>query len=51
MAAISEAYVMPWRVRYAPPSSTAHSRLPSGMNGPEEKIQNPRVTRLIENAA
>ena len=51
IAAMSDAYVIAWKTRYAPDRMTAHSRLPAGMNGPYEKMYRPRVIRLTENAA
>ena len=49
MAAISEAYVIAWKTRYAPDRMIAHIRLPSGTKTAYEKMKSPRVMRLIEN--
>jgi hypothetical protein len=44
--------VIAWKIRYAPPTITAHIRFPFGIvAGPKAKMYQPSVTRLIANVA
>jgi hypothetical protein len=43
--------VIAWKIRYAPPTITAHISPPCGMNGAEAKMNQPSVTSSIAKAA